>query len=103
MYLAVRLEKIMEPEPNKSYPVCTGGKRAGPPEDCGGPWAYQELLHLARNPFPELQCLGALEILGRGFDPEAFDRREVNALLGSRFHFDNSLRKARRQDGGIGR
>jgi hypothetical protein len=23
--------------------VCTGGRRAVPPEDCGGPWAFLEL------------------------------------------------------------
>lgn len=28
------LEKITELEPNKSYPICIGGKRACPPEDC---------------------------------------------------------------------
>jgi Plasmid pRiA4b ORF-3-like protein len=39
----MRLEKVLEPEPGKSYPRCIGGKRACPPEDCGGPWAYQEL------------------------------------------------------------
>jgi len=24
------------------YPVCTGGRRSGPPEDCGGPRAFLE-------------------------------------------------------------
>ena len=79
----VRLEKITEPEPSKTYPVCIGGKRACPPEDCGGPWTYQELLHLARSPFRDYERKQAQEILGgeAGFDPEAFDRRGVNTLL----------------------
>jgi hypothetical protein len=29
-------------EPRRTYPVCVGGQRAAPPEDCGGPWAFQE-------------------------------------------------------------
>jgi hypothetical protein len=77
----MRLEKIMEPNPRKHYPVCTGGKKACPPEDCGGPWAYQELLHLASSPFRDYERRQARETLGRGFDPEAFDRHRINALL----------------------
>jgi yecA family protein len=30
----VTVEAIVEPEPNASYPLCTGGARACPPEDC---------------------------------------------------------------------
>jgi len=77
----VRLEKILEPEPNKSYPICIGGKRACPPEDCGGPWAYQELLHLARSLFRDCERQQAQQTLGWSFDPEVFDRRQVNASL----------------------
>ena len=29
-------------EPARTYQACTGGRRAGPPEDCGGPWAFLE-------------------------------------------------------------
>lgn len=77
----MRLERITEPNPEKHYPVCISGKRACPPEDCGGPWAYQELLHLARSPFRDHERRQALEVLGRSFDPEAFDRRKINTLL----------------------
>ncbi|PLS82701.1 MAG: hypothetical protein CYG60_23820 [Actinobacteria bacterium] len=77
----IRVEKTLEPGPRKSYPTCIGGKRACPLEDCGGPWTYQELLHLAGSPFGDYERRQAREILGRSFDPEAFDRRRVNALL----------------------
>ncbi len=30
----------MSLEARRTYPVCIGGQRAGPPEDCGGPHAY---------------------------------------------------------------
>jgi hypothetical protein len=39
----VRVEQILPIEPGRSYPVCIGGRRAAPPEDCGGPWAFLEL------------------------------------------------------------
>lgn len=39
----IRLEQILLLDPAKHYPVCAAGKRRGPIEDCGGPWAFMEL------------------------------------------------------------
>ena len=36
----VRIEDRLEPEARKTYPVCTGGDGACPPEDCGGPESF---------------------------------------------------------------
>jgi hypothetical protein len=36
----VRVEDRLEPEARKTYPVCTGGGGACPPEDCGGPESF---------------------------------------------------------------
>lgn len=36
----VRVERMLPLEPGRTYPVCVGGRRAVPPEDCGGPWAF---------------------------------------------------------------
>src|SRR5262249_60742190 len=38
----IRLEAILPSEPDRFYPVCISGKRAAPPEDCGGPWSFME-------------------------------------------------------------
>ena len=38
----VRIEKFLDREPKKTYPVCTGGSGACPPEDCGGAAGYLE-------------------------------------------------------------
>jgi hypothetical protein len=32
----IRLERILPIDPKRIYPVCIGGKRSAPPEDCGG-------------------------------------------------------------------
>jgi pRiA4b ORF-3-like protein len=39
----IRLEHILPLQPEKMYPVCVGGKRSAPPEDCGGAWKFIQL------------------------------------------------------------
>jgi hypothetical protein len=39
----VRVERSLPVELGRRYPLCIGGRRAIPPEDCGGPWAFLEL------------------------------------------------------------
>lgn len=46
----VELEDILPAEKDVSYPRCLKGKRACPPEDCGGPWGYEELLAVLAAP-----------------------------------------------------
>ncbi len=38
----LRLEHILAMDPGRVYPRCTGGRRAGPPEGCGGVLAFLE-------------------------------------------------------------
>lgn len=38
----LRVEQIQPSAPARGYPRCVGGRRAGPPEDWGGPWAFVE-------------------------------------------------------------
>ena len=38
----VRIEDRLKPEARKTYPVCTGGDGACPPEDCGGPESFMD-------------------------------------------------------------
>ena len=38
----VRIEDRLEPDVRKTYPVCTAGDGACPPEDCGGPESFMD-------------------------------------------------------------
>ena len=44
------VEKILPLDEGKRYPVCLTGKRACPPEDCGGVWGYVSFLEAIHDP-----------------------------------------------------
>lgn len=46
---AVRLEKVVTRKVGDESVKVISGRRAGPPEDCGGPYGYRELLRSARD------------------------------------------------------
>ena len=68
----VVVEAIEPRQAGSTPPVCIGGGRACPPEDCGGPWGYEELLAALADPTHERHEEFS-EWLPEGFDPEAFD------------------------------
>jgi len=76
----VQLEKILPRAEKVSYPICIDGKRACPPDDCGGVWGYMDLLKTISNPDDE-EYEDMMEWLGGEFDPEHFDPEDV--------HFEN--------------
>ena len=76
----VVVEKVLEKEPGVAYPRCVGGKRSGPPEDCGGVWGYERLQEVIKDSEDE-EHESMLEWLGGSFDPEAFNEKEVNEEL----------------------
>lgn len=77
---AVLVEKLLPQEPDTRYPRCLTGKRACPPEDCGGIWGYEGLLETLQHPeSPDYAEM--VEWLGDDFDPEAFSAEEVNAAF----------------------
>ena len=59
---------------------CTGGARACPPEDCGGPPGYEMFLKAITDPSHE-EHEAMLEWIGGQFDPEGFDVATVNRVL----------------------
>lgn len=76
----VVLEDVVEPDPRLAYPLCVGGARACPPEDCGGPLGYEELLRVLDTPDDE-EHDSMLTWLGGYFEPESFDANMVNRLF----------------------
>ena len=104
--LDIRLEKTLAADAKGIHPRCTAGRRATPPEDCGGSEVYlarldryaterwDALMRLVEIAEPFLSgddradvdderlrdAFDAVEACAR-FRPEHFDRRAVNAAL----------------------
>ncbi|MBO4851648.1 MAG: plasmid pRiA4b ORF-3 family protein [Prevotella sp.] len=80
----ITLEKVDEKK-TLHCPVCLAGKGACPPEDCGGPWGYEEIKRLfAEEPDSEetkeyREWMGMEE--GEEFDPTRFNIYIVNGIL----------------------
>lgn len=64
-----------------AIPVVLDGARACPPEDCGGPGGYADLLRVLADPGSNLYEHLVARV-GVDFDPEAFDKSATNDLLG---------------------
>ena len=74
--LVEKIEPAAEPH---APPVCLAGKRACPPEDCGGPPGFENVLRaLKKAPTEEDRELR--ESVG-DYDPDAFDPEAVNRVL----------------------
>ena len=77
------VEKVFTATRGGRDPACVGGRRACPPEDCGGTWGYAEFLEAIRDPDHE-EHESMLEWVGGHFDPEAFDPSDVDRLVNPR-------------------
>jgi hypothetical protein len=74
------VEDVVPLEKSAPKAVCLDGSRACPPEDCGGPHGYQELVEVVAKPSHERH--GELkEWVGEHFAPEEFDFAQVNRDL----------------------
>lgn len=80
----VIVEKTQRAIDGQAYPLCVAGKRACPPEDCGGPWGYQHLLDVLADP-DHPDYADQKEWVGDDFTPDHFDLVAANAVLAARF------------------
>ncbi len=74
------LEKVLPIDSKLKYPLCITGKMNCPPEDCGGIWGYTNMLEILNQPDHE-EYESFKEWLGGNFDPDHFDKDEINELL----------------------
>ncbi|ESU31858.1 hypothetical protein G3A_14385 [Bacillus sp. 17376] len=75
----ILVEKIEESPEKLEHPVCLTGKRACPPEDCGGIYMYRSLVTGDEQLHGEYEE-ELLEFYD-DFDPEEFDLEKVNTRL----------------------
>lgn len=76
----VVLEKILPLDSVKNTVKCIAGKRACPPEDCGGIWGYRNLVEvISDSKHPEYDEI--IEWVGDEFNPEYFDLSKTNEIL----------------------
>lgn len=94
--LDIRLEQRLPLDARHGYPVCSGGARAGPPEDCGGAWAFMalrqqntprailaRLVELIEGRMEDDRDDGRAELaeLGYWLQSERIDQRAINRRL----------------------
>jgi hypothetical protein len=76
----IDVEKIHRPHPGTTYPRCSAGRRACPPDDAGGAYGYADMLKALRARkgarYREIK-----EWLNGPYDPEAFDLAAINEAL----------------------
>jgi hypothetical protein len=81
----VTFEQVLDEDPEQLFPICTAGKGACPPEDCGSVWGYAHLREVLADPSDaeHARMLDWLELENASdFDAAAFDIDAVNETLG---------------------
>lgn len=75
----IEIVDVLKQEKGIRYPKCLGGRRNGPPEDCGGIPGYEDVIDaLTGKDKSEYEDL--LEWLG-DYDPEKFDIDKINKTI----------------------
>jgi Plasmid pRiA4b ORF-3-like protein len=66
----IKIERLADPEPGELYPRLIEVTGRCPPEDCGGPWGYAELLAAIKDPRHQRHA-EITEWIGNHFDPNS--------------------------------
>ena len=76
----IAIERGITSEANERRAICTAGENACPPEDCGGPYGYANMLEILKDSQHE-EYPHTREWLGDDFDPGQFESKNVNQGL----------------------
>jgi hypothetical protein len=97
----VRIEDRLEPNARKTYPVCTAGDGACPPEDCGGPESFMD----HRDDWFSFDALEDLDTMVEVFQEVVLkDGSEVMALdQETRWRLEDALERAKARERAQGR
>lgn len=74
------VEKFLPRDSSTNYPICINGQLNCPPEDCGGVGGFYQLLDTIEDK-KHSEREEMLEWLGGHYDPEHFDKNEINDEL----------------------
>ena len=75
----IEVEEILPVTPDQPLPQCITGKRAGAPEDIGGPWGYGALIEaMAKPTHPERANFAKIIAT---YKPDVFDLAAINQAL----------------------
>jgi len=90
-YHLVSVKGVVAAGPHQ-LPLCIRAARACPPEDCGGPWGYAELLKALSDPRHPKHA-DMQDWIGDDFDSELVEMDEINTALAA---YAGSWKRARR-------
>jgi hypothetical protein len=72
----ITFQKTLPAKEKTQYPLCVDGKRACPPEDCGGVYGYKHLLQVMKSR-RSFEYEEMMEWLGEHFYPEKFKIKDI--------------------------
>ena len=72
----ILLEGILTKDDSVKYPICIGGEKACPPEDCGGTWGYGDIIRILKKGAKNQDDQEFLEWVG-GYNPDDFNPENV--------------------------
>jgi len=83
----IYVESLVSGGESPQLPTCLAGENACPPENCGGPYGYPELVEAVRS--PKSADSEFLDWIG-SFDPEHFDLSLANKRLRAQIKGSNT-------------